>query len=105
VSVDSFLDLIQELRSNGAEALQVNQTVRLVASSAFDDATGGLMIDGTLVEAPYVIDAIGQPETLDGAVTFARGPQDALERNGARVQVAQLTQVEITAVRAAEDDQ
>ena len=36
VSVDSFLDLIEELRTAGAEAIAVNNKVRVVAQTAFD---------------------------------------------------------------------
>ena len=94
-SVDSFIDLVQELRSVGAEAIQVNGERRLIAQTSFDAAEGGLRIDGRLVEPPYVVDAIGEPATLAGAVTFARGPEDEFEKDGARVDVEQMNTVRI----------
>jgi uncharacterized protein YlxW (UPF0749 family) len=99
VNVDTFLDLIEELRSVGAEAIAVNGRVRLVAESSFDKAPGGLLVDGTLVEPPYVVDAIGEPTTLAGAVTFFRGPQDEFEADGATVTLDKRTALDITAVR------
>ncbi|HEY0890413.1 MAG TPA: DUF881 domain-containing protein [Nocardioides sp.] len=102
VSVDAFIDLVQELRSIGAEAIEVNDEVRLVAQSAFDEGEGGLLIHGRLVEPPYVVEAIGEPATLAGAVTFARGPQDAFENDGATVRVEELTTVRIRSI-AGED--
>jgi uncharacterized protein YlxW (UPF0749 family) len=99
INVDAFLDLIQELRSNGAEAIQVNQQVRLVAQSSFEKVPGGLLIDGKTLEPPYVVDAIGEPSTLSGAVTFLRGPGDAFQDDGAAVDVDELNSLDITAVR------
>jgi uncharacterized protein YlxW (UPF0749 family) len=99
VDVDAFIDLIQELRSSGAEAIQVNQKVRLVAQSSFDKVAGGLLVDGTVLDPPYVVEAIGEPGTLAGAVTFLRGPQDEFEDDGATVRVEQLDSLDIRAVR------
>lgn len=99
VNVDTFIDLIEELRSVGAEAIQINDEVRLVAQSFFDQAPGGLVVDGKLLEPPYVVEAIGEPGTLKGAVTFARGPGDELEHDGAEVHITQLTSLDITSVR------
>jgi uncharacterized protein YlxW (UPF0749 family) len=98
VDVDAFLDLVQELRSNGAEAIAVNNKVRLVAQSSFDKVPGGLLVDGKVLEPPYVVDAIGAPSTLEGAVTFLSGPQDEFERDGAKVTVEKLNDLDITAV-------
>ena len=99
VDVDSFLDLVEELRSAGAEAMQVNGKVRLVASSAFEQGPDGLYVDGQLLTPPYTVEAIGEPATLSGAVTFARGPEDELADDGAQVKVSELATLDITAVR------
>jgi len=100
VKVDSILDLVEELRSNGAEAIEVNGKVRLVAQSSFEQGVGGLDIDGTLVRSPYVLKVIGEPATLKGAVTFLRGPQDELEDDGAVVDVDEVQTLNIHAVHA-----
>ncbi len=100
VNVDKFIDLVQELRSAGAEAIQMNRKVRLVAQSSFDQVAGGLEVDGTLLEPPFVIDAIGEPATLHGAITFARGPADEFEEDGAQVEVDQRNDLDIASVRA-----
>lgn len=100
VKVADFLDLVEELRSSGAEAIQVNGKVRLVAQSSLDQSADGLMVDGQLLVPPYTVDAIGEPSTLAGAISFARGPKDELEGDGASVTVQQLNALEIKAVRA-----
>lgn len=99
VTVTSFLDLVEELRSNGAEALSVDG-VRLVAQSSFEQVPGGLRIDGKVVSSPYVVRAIGEPSTLAGAVSFTRGPADELRQDGASVTVDQKDTLDIHAVVA-----
>jgi uncharacterized protein YlxW (UPF0749 family) len=99
IDVDSVLDTIEELRSAGAEAMQVNGKVRLVAQSSIESAPGGLRIDGTLVTSPFVLDAIGDPHTLQGALSLIDGPIAQFKDAGATVQVDQEKSLDITAVR------
>ncbi|CAN5310204.1 MAG: DUF881 domain-containing protein [Nocardioides sp.] len=100
VSSDSLLNLIEEMRSVGAEAIEVNNQIRLVASSWIDQVPGAIVFDGVELAAPYTIEAIGEPETLEGAVVFTRGPKDELEDAGASVLVEQLVSVRIESVTA-----
>ena len=74
VDVDSVLDTIEELRSAGAEAMQINDEVRVVAQTSFEDGTGGLLVDGRCSSSPYVLDVIGDPHTLEGALSLIDGP-------------------------------
>jgi uncharacterized protein YlxW (UPF0749 family) len=99
VTVSSMLDVIQELRSNSAEAIQVNGQVRAVAQTSFEDGVGGLVIDGTLVESPYVIDVIGVANTLASAMRLPVGPLKQLRDDGAVVEVTELASLDIDAVR------
>ncbi|KQW52985.1 hypothetical protein ASC77_01380 [Nocardioides sp. Root1257] len=98
VDVDTVVDLIQELRTAGAEAIQVNGEVRVVAQTAFEDADGGIEVGGELVTSPYVFDVIGEPGTLHGAVDFPKGPQDQFEDQGATVDIDELASLDIEAV-------
>lgn len=99
VSVQSMVDTIQELRTAGAEAIQVNGEVRVVASTAVEDAAGGLMIGGELVTSPYVIDVIGDPRTLaESGIEFPLGPRDLFEGDGATVTVDELASIDIESV-------
>ncbi len=90
IEVQDMVDMIQELRTAGAEAIQVNGQVRVVAHTAVEDAIGGLEIGGELVTSPYVIDVIGDPHTLAAAVDFPTGPRDLFEEDGATVEVDEL---------------
>ena len=99
VSVDSFLDAIEELRSAGAEAMQVNGKVRLVAQSYLQQVPGGLEIDGRTVSSPFVLDAIGDPHTLDGALNLVDGPVAQFKDAGATVKIEELDSLDVTSVR------
>jgi uncharacterized protein YlxW (UPF0749 family) len=70
-----FLDLIQELKSAGAEAISVNNE-RIVAHSAFGQRRGDITVNGVSLKAPYEIEAIGDAEILDQAVTILGGAKD-----------------------------
>ncbi|MFC7495006.1 MULTISPECIES: DUF881 domain-containing protein [unclassified Nocardioides] len=98
VDVDTMVDLVQELRTAGAEAIQINEEVRLVAQSSFEDSVGGIEVDGTPISSPYVIDVIRDPDTLHGAVDFPNGPRDQLEDEGATVEVEELGSLDIVSV-------
>jgi uncharacterized protein YlxW (UPF0749 family) len=98
VNVDTMVDMVQELRTASAEAIQINEQVRVVAQTSFEDAVGGIKVGGELVTSPYVIDVIGDPETLHGAVDFPNGPRDGFEGDGATVAVDELASLDIEAV-------
>jgi len=98
VDIDSLVDTVQELRNAGAEAMQINGEVRVIASTSFEDGVGGIVVDGKELSPPYVIDVIGEPSTLVGGLNFALGPMDQLEGNGAEVTVDELQSLDIESV-------
>ncbi len=98
IDVDSVLDTIEELRSAGAEAIQVNGKVRVVAQSSVQAVDGGLEIDGTTLTSPYVLDAIGDPHTLQGSLSLIDGPIAQFHESGATVDVQQEKSLDITSV-------
>jgi uncharacterized protein YlxW (UPF0749 family) len=103
VSLSSLLDTIQELRTVGAEAMQLNGTVRIVAQTSFEETEGGFLVDGEVVEAPYVLDVIGEPSVLAPALEFLLGPRAQLEEDGADLDVDELSSIDIEAVRDSEE--
>lgn len=100
VSVGHLLDIVQELRTAGAEAMEFNDKYRLAAQSSFDDVPGGIEVDGQLLEPPYVLEVIGDPHVLESAMLFQSGPVENLETyDGATVVIDQLDEVEILSIR------
>ena len=98
VKLDTILNTIQELRTSDAEAMQFNGTVRVVAQTAFEETEGGLLVGGTFVEPPYVIDVIGEPGTLSSAVAFRLGPKYQIEEDGGEIEVDELPSLDIESV-------
>ena len=77
------LNSIEELRDAGAEAMQISGTVRLVSPGSFGGSPGALTVDGTPIQAPYVIRAIGSAHTLSDALGFPGGLTDSSTRSAA----------------------
>jgi uncharacterized protein YlxW (UPF0749 family) len=100
VGSNQLIDGLQELRDAGAEVIGINSKVRVVAQTSLQDTTGGgVLVDGTPLKPPYVIDAIGDPHTLATALDFTGGFDSAVRAVGGRVTVDQLDKIEITSVR------
>lgn len=93
-----ILNAIEELRDAGAEVIAVNGVARVVAQTWFADSSTGITIDGTEVEAPYEIVAIGDPDTLAQAVSFRGGLTDEVESVGGTVEVAPSSSLTVSAV-------
>lgn len=106
VSAARLLDAVQELRGAGAEAVQLaggnGTAVRVVASTYFVDADGGgVVIDGEPLASPYVLTAIGDPQTLAPALNLPGGVVESVHRGGGTVTVQEEPGgVEVTALRA-----
>ncbi|WP_052693919.1 DUF881 domain-containing protein [Nocardioides luteus] len=100
----ALLDLIEELRTSGAEAMEIEgadgEAVRLVASSAIEvsQPAPGLNVGGELISPPYRLKVIGPPDTLAGAIDFYQGPQDQLEQQGAEVKVESEEKIDIESI-------
>ena len=98
VPPEVLLDAIQELRNAGGEAFQVGD-VRIGVNSAFTGSRGAITLDGAPLTAPYTILAIGDPPTLDAALSIAGGVLDTVRRAGGSMEVTQSDQVRIDALR------
>jgi uncharacterized protein YlxW (UPF0749 family) len=83
--------------------MQINGTVRIIAQTSFEETSGGFLVDGQLVEAPYVLDVIGEPSTLAASLELLLGARQQLEEDGATVHVDQLGSIDIESVAEPED--
>lgn len=96
VGADQLLNGIEELRSAGAEAIQINGKVRVVAGTGVADGqANGLLVDGVALQPPYVVDAIGDPDTLATAMAFSGGLVDEVEQVGGKARVEKLDELQI----------
>jgi uncharacterized protein YlxW (UPF0749 family) len=101
VGTDQLLNGVEELRDAGAEAMEVNNTVRVVAETSFvDDPRGGVLVDGRRMLPPYTIEAIGDPHTLGTALNFSGGFIAGIKTVDGSVQVDQSRKIEIASTRS-----
>jgi uncharacterized protein YlxW (UPF0749 family) len=96
--VNHLLDGIEELRDAGAEAMEINGEVRVVAQTSFEDSEEGIKVDGQLVSLPYQIEAIGDPDDLATALNISGGFNDdvALDQGTSTVTKVDLLHIEAT---------
>jgi uncharacterized protein YlxW (UPF0749 family) len=102
VSPEAMLDVINELRAAGAEAIEINdahQSVRVGVDTWVVGTPGSLTIDNKTLSPPYSVLAIGDPPTLAAAMNIPGGAQDSIKRIGARISVQQADRVDITTLR------
>src|SRR5918992_423291 len=90
-ATETLADLVQELRDAGAEAVAVAD-VRVVASTWFGPAEGGVLVDDRRVSPPYELAVIGPPDGLEAALDIPGGPLSV---------IAALSRVDVE-VRSAE---
>jgi uncharacterized protein YlxW (UPF0749 family) len=115
VSPETMLDVVNELRAAGAEAMQIGssggqersdpgsssggQPVRVGVDTWVTGSPGALIVDGTTLAPPYSVLAIGDPATLAAAMNIPGGAVDSVERVGGTMSVQQADVVKVTALR------
>lgn len=97
LSTTAVIDMIQELRDGGAEAVQIGE-VRVVASTWVELRRNTLVIDGMTVPQPYRVLAIGDSHTLAGALAIPGGFTDNVRRGGGSVDVIEREEVRVDAL-------
>lgn len=78
LAAEDLRDLVNELRNAGAEALALGSQ-RIVARSAIVSGRGGIYVNGHPAAQPFVFEAVGQPETIEGALLRKGGVLAILE--------------------------
>ncbi|HZK62098.1 MAG TPA: DUF881 domain-containing protein [Anaerovoracaceae bacterium] len=69
---DLLLGLVNRLKEAGAEAISINEQ-RISNTTEISLAGSNVNINGTPTAPPYFIKAIGNPQTLDGAINLRGG--------------------------------
>ncbi len=102
VGIDQLLNGLQELRDAGAEAIEINNSVRVVAQTALEDGENGILVDGTQLAPPYTLEVIGDPHTLSRALVVPGGLVEDIETPtvGGDVTIKELTNVEVASLAA-----
>ncbi|PWD49695.1 hypothetical protein C8046_02190 [Serinibacter arcticus] len=98
VPASAWVNLVEELRNAGAEAIEVDG-VRVGASTWFADRDGGVVVDGVELTSPVSVRAIGDPQVLEVALGIPGGALATLRTNDAVPQVEARDSLEILSVR------
>jgi uncharacterized protein YlxW (UPF0749 family) len=102
VAPQAMLDVLDELRAAGAEAIQISdghEAVRTGVDTWIVGAPGALIVDGKTLIPPYSVVAIGDPPTLAAAMNIPGGAVDSVKRVGGTMSVQQGDKVDITVLR------
>lgn len=99
IPASSWVNLVEELRNSGAEAIEIG-SVRFGAASWFADDGARVLVDGVPLTSPVTVRAIGDPQALEGGIQFRGGALPTLRSHGALTQVERVDSLAITSVRA-----
>jgi uncharacterized protein YlxW (UPF0749 family) len=107
VNADVLLDAVEEMRDAGAEVIEVNDSIRVVASTWFGADAAGLVIDGSPVSRPITFEVIGDPHSLEEGARFRGGLVSEITgaRIGGQVQIDQVERVVIDSLHVARENQ
>ncbi len=87
--------LVNELSNAGAEAISINDE-RIVSTTAITCAGNVILINGNKVGSPFIIKAIGNQESLYGAITRAGGYTYGLKARSIQVETKKSNNIQIS---------
>jgi uncharacterized protein YlxW (UPF0749 family) len=96
VQYQDLVAVVNELWAAGAEAVAVNGQ-RLVATSGFSQVGGTILVNLRRLSPPYVLEAVGDPATLEGALNIRGGVVEALRGLGLEIRVERRERVRLPA--------
>jgi uncharacterized protein YlxW (UPF0749 family) len=83
---EDILNVVNELKATGAEAISVNEQ-RIVAMSEIRCAGTTILVNGKRLAPPYIIKAIGDSASLESGVSMRGGYVDILKGWGIRIDI------------------
>jgi uncharacterized protein YlxW (UPF0749 family) len=89
-----ILNVVNELRASGAQAISVNDE-RIVAMTEIRDAGQYIIINGKQFKAPFVIKAIADPDNLERSLTLMGGVVEYLENEQLKVSIKKSDEIVI----------
>ena len=87
-----ILNIVNELRASGAQAISVNDE-RIVAMSEIRQAGNYIMVNGQQITPPYTIKAISDPSNLERSMRLLGGVLEPLEEYQYKVELKQADEI------------
>lgn len=91
---EDLIILIDELKNAGSQAISINEQRITNSTYLYCDGTV-ILIDGEKIGNPFTIKAIGNAETIYGALTRNKGYLNTLNRDGIVIDVEKNENIEI----------
>lgn len=92
---EDLLDLVNELRDAGAEAISINNERIVNMSDIVDISTRYIKVNSEIISAPYVIKVIGDRTYLKSALTIKNGYFDIKQKEGYTIEIQEKNNVKI----------
>lgn len=91
---EDLIILIDELKNSGSQAISINE--QRITNSTYLYCDGAvILIDGIKIGNPFSIKAIGNKETIYGALTRNKGYIETLKKDGIEINIEKSDSIEI----------
>ena len=91
---DLLLSLVNKMKDAGAEAISINGQ-RIIATTEISLAGDNVNINTVPTAPPYVIKAIGNPDTIESTLTIRFGIIEQMKSYGLRIDIDKKDQLEV----------
>ena len=95
VVAQDLIQLVNELRYAGAEAISINDERVINMTDIVDIGTKFILVNSNRVSSPYVVKVIGDKKYLQSALNIKNGYVDMKTAEGKKVQVEEKSNVRI----------
>lgn len=92
---EDLLELINELRDAGAEAISINDKRIINLSEIVDISTKYIKVKSENISSPYIVKAIGDKTHLRSALTIKNGYYDLKEKEEYDIKIEEKTNIKI----------
>lgn len=89
-----LLSLVNKMKDAGAEAISINGQ-RIIATTEISLAGDNVNINTVPTAPPYMIKAIGNPETIEATLTIRFGIIEQMKNYGLRITIKQKDELEV----------
>jgi uncharacterized protein YlxW (UPF0749 family) len=96
VTYQDIVGVVNELWAAGAEAVAVNAQ-RVTATTGFGQVGGTVVVNLQRLTAPFVITAISDPATLEGALAIRGGLVEAMRAIGLTIVITRHARLQVPA--------
>lgn len=91
---EDLIILIDELKNSGSQAISINE--QRITNFTYLYCDGAvILIDGIKIGNPFTIKAIGDKETIHGAITRNKGYIETLKKDGLEINIEKSNSIEI----------